>query len=367
MIFYSMRTLHVAFLMALYHNAFSALAQVPQIVEKASKAVVFIKGSNDTATIVGSGFLVSTDGKIATNLHVIRDMKTGGVQLQSGEIFDSFSILAFDERKDLAIVQIAGFDLPIVELGNSNEIKIGELVVAIGSPRGLKGTVTTGVVSSIREESGYKTIQTDAAVNPGNSGGPLLNSEGRVIGVITSKLRESEGLNFAMPVNYIRGLLAAVGKPMSLAELNPALKTTSVAFKVAPVIVFPTNWKSMLSGNRFKLRKDNEIVYVEWVLTEQQRGSGRFTSMELHKDAQGYSGKEHVVIPQSYIDHDFKHWNEKQVVKHCSFDYKVLISTLSDTRIEGHIWIPPDDSKLNPKKCLFDKELVEREFVWIPE
>ena len=165
----------------------------PPIVAKVSPAVVFIKGESSSGTISGSGLIVSRDGKIATNLHVIRDLKNGGVQLAGGEIFDIFSILAFDDRKDLAIIKIAGFDLPIIELGNSNEVRSGERVVAIGSPRGLQGTVTTGVVSAVRDDpagTGSKVIQTDASVNPGNSGGPLLNDRAQAIGVVTWKLRD---------------------------------------------------------------------------------------------------------------------------------------------------------------------------------
>ena len=156
-------------------NAQSSLDS-PSIVAKVSSALVLIKGETSTGPILGSGLIVSHDGKIATNLHVIRDLKNAGVQLASGEIFDAVSVLAFDDRKDLAILKISGFDLPTVELGNSNEVRSGERVVVIGSPRGLQGTVTTGVVSAIRDDpsgSGIKMIQTDASVNPGNSGGQL--------------------------------------------------------------------------------------------------------------------------------------------------------------------------------------------------
>ena len=149
------------------------------IVAVASKSVVLLKGVTDSGTVLGSGFVLSPDGKIATNLHVIREMKSGGVQLVSGEVYDNLLVLAFDDRKDLAIVKVAGFDLPAIELGNSNEVQAGESVIAIGNPNGLQGTVTAGVVSAIRDDpfsGGYKVIQTDAASNPGNSGGPLLNS-----------------------------------------------------------------------------------------------------------------------------------------------------------------------------------------------
>jgi S1-C subfamily serine protease len=88
------------------------------IVAVASKSVVLLKGVTDTGTVLGSGFVLSSDGKVATNLHVIREMKPGGVQLASGEVYDNLLVLAFDDRKDLAIVKIAGFDLPAIELGN---------------------------------------------------------------------------------------------------------------------------------------------------------------------------------------------------------------------------------------------------------
>lgn len=144
-----------------------------EVIEKASKALVFVKGASEAGQQLGSGFLLSPDGKIATNLHVIRGMTSGGVQLASGEIYDKFLVLAFDERKDLAIIQVAGFDLPTIELGNSNGVRAGEPVVAMGSPLGLKGSVTAGVVSAVRNDfsGGFKIIQTDAAVNPDNSGG----------------------------------------------------------------------------------------------------------------------------------------------------------------------------------------------------
>src|SRR5580704_11455373 len=107
--------------------SFALLASVGfgQTVEKAQRSVVTFRGVTNAGTVLGSGFLLSADGKIATNLHVIRDMKSGAVQLASGEVFDSFTVLAFDDRKDLAIVKIPGFDLPAIDLGNSNEVLAG--------------------------------------------------------------------------------------------------------------------------------------------------------------------------------------------------------------------------------------------------
>jgi S1-C subfamily serine protease len=341
----------------------------PEVIERASKAVVLFKGTSEAGTILGSGFIISPDGKIATNLHVIRNMKAGAIQLPSGETYDSFSVVAFDDRKDMAIVQVAGFDLPTVALGNSNEIRVGEPVVAIGSPQGLQGTVTAGVVSSVRDDpaaGGFKVIQTDAAANPGNSGGPLITAKGEVIGMVTSKLRASEGLNFAVPINYIRGLLSGLGKPITLEALRAALESaTSDVFKEGSAL--PANWKSIVSGNRFKIRQQGDLVYIERVLPEEAVRVGAFSGWELRKGKNGYSGTERVVIPCSYNATDWNTLGPKQIVNRSTFEYQVEVSLVSATRIEGRLLAPPSDAHLNCKKRTFDKSDSWQNFTWIPE
>jgi S1-C subfamily serine protease len=218
-----------------------AFGQVPlttaQIAKKVSPSVVIIQGKADSGDMLGSGFIISKDGKIVTNLHVIRDMKTASVHLPSRPLgkgwsvepdpFDSVSVLATDERRDLAIIKIAGSDLPVLELGNSDALTVGEPLVIVGSPQGLEGTVTAGILSSVRDASeGFTVLQTDAAVNPGNSGGPLLNNKGQAVGVVSFKLRSTEGLNFAIPINYVRRLLTNLHEPMSLAQMRQHLNPT---------------------------------------------------------------------------------------------------------------------------------------------
>ena len=112
-----------------------------QIAKRASPSVVVIQGKTDSGDVLGSGFIVSKDGKIVTNLHVIREMKTASVELANGDSFDSVSVLATDEPRDLAVVKIAGFNLSVLDLGNSDALNVGEPVVIVGSPRGLEGTV----------------------------------------------------------------------------------------------------------------------------------------------------------------------------------------------------------------------------------
>ena len=176
--------------------------------------------------------------------------------------------------------------------------------MAIGSPGGLQGTVTAGIVSSVRDDpfsGGYKVIETDVASNPGNSGGPLINAKGQVIGIIASKLSRSQGLNFAIPINYLRGLLASNTKSMSLTELQSTLSVTPMdAFKSTGA--FPIHWKSMASGNTYQIRKEGDVLYVERLLSDEQKRAGLFVSMELHKVQAAYKGIEHVVQVGSYLD-----------------------------------------------------------------
>jgi serine protease Do len=158
---------------------------------------------------VGSGFIVDKSGYILTNHHVIDDASKITVRLQSGEEFLA-KIVGIDEETDLAVLKIdTGRELPFIKLANSDEARIGDWVLAIGSPFGLAQTVTAGIVSQVKRETPQaslfqKFIQTDAAINRGNSGGPLVNMDGEVIGVnsqIATSTGDYNGIGFALPSN----------------------------------------------------------------------------------------------------------------------------------------------------------------------
>jgi S1-C subfamily serine protease len=265
-----------------------ALGQVSlttaQIAKKVAPSVVVIQGKTDSGDVLGSGFIVSKDGKIVTNLHVIRDLKAGSVQLANGEIFDSISVLATDERRDLAIIHVAGFDLVALDLGNSKSVTVGEPVVIVGSPRGLGGTVTAGILSSVRDGgNGFKVLQTDAAVNPGNSGGPLVNGKGQVIGVVSFKLRSSEGLNFAVPINYVAGLLSEPHDPMSLEQMRKSLspKATNGQSGASPSLSETLDWlkeKIPLAANHYVAVIDPQTDGPLGILAEAQVGKWKDVS-----------------------------------------------------------------------------------------
>jgi serine protease Do len=169
----------------------------------------------------GSGFIVSPDGIILTNAHVVRDANEVTVKLQDRREFRA-KVLGSDPKTDVAVLKIDGRNLPVVTLGNTRNLQVGEWVLAIGSPYGLESTVTAGVVSakgrSLPGDGGVPFIQTDVAVNPGNSGGPLFNTRGEVVGInsqIYSQTGGYQGVSFAIPIDVaarIKDQIVATGK-----------------------------------------------------------------------------------------------------------------------------------------------------------
>ena len=169
----------------------------------------------------GSGFIVNSDGVILTNAHVVRDAKEVVVKLTDRREFTA-KVLGADPKTDIAVLKIDAKNLPTVTLGKTADLKVGEWVLAIGSPFGFENTVTAGVVSakgrSLPDDSAVPFIQTDVAVNPGNSGGPLFNTRGEVIGInsqIYSRTGGYQGLSFAIPIDLalnIKDQIVAHGK-----------------------------------------------------------------------------------------------------------------------------------------------------------
>lgn len=155
----------------------------------------------------GSGFIISSDGQILTNAHVVNGADKVSVVLKDGRTLEG-KVLGEDPVTDVAVVKIEATDLPVVTLGDSEQLQPGEWAIAIGNPLGLDNTVTAGIISATGRSSkevgvpdkrvGF--IQTDAAINPGNSGGPLLNSGGEVIGMNTAIISGAQGLGFAIPI-----------------------------------------------------------------------------------------------------------------------------------------------------------------------
>jgi S1-C subfamily serine protease len=206
-----------------YSNAvISATGKVsPSVVQIISKQTESKKQNNSPQGGTGSGFLISAEGFVVTNSHVVNNAKEIAVNLPDGTSCVA-EVKGDDPSTDIAVIRIYGNNFPYTHFGESKKLNVGQLVIAIGNPFGFQYTVTAGVVSalgrSMRSYSGRlidNIIQTDAALNPGNSGGPLINSHGEVIGINTAIIMGAQGLCFAVgssTAEYVVGKLITEGR-----------------------------------------------------------------------------------------------------------------------------------------------------------
>ncbi|HEY1042605.1 MAG TPA: DegQ family serine endoprotease [Telluria sp.] len=196
------------------------------------------RGGRDIIRGMGSGFIINADGVILTNAHVVRDASEVTVKLKDRREFRA-KVLGSDPKTDVAVLKIDAKNLPVVPIGRTSDLKVGEWVLAIGSPFGLESSVTAGVVSakgrSQVDDSNVPFIQTDVAVNPGNSGGPLFNTRGEVVGInsqIYSQTGGYQGLSFAIPIDVafrIKDQIVSTGK-VQHAKLGVTIQEVNQAF-----------------------------------------------------------------------------------------------------------------------------------------
>lgn len=226
---------------------------IASIVSKVSPSVVSVVTQSQSASYqgtvqqdgAGSGIIISKDGYILTNKHVVNGADTVDVVLSDGTSYDNVKVIGVDPLNDIAFMKIPNVDnLPVAELGNSSSIRVGQQVVAIGNSLGqYQNTVTSGIISgtgrpiSAQDGNGVENLtdllQTDAAINPGNSGGPLLNLQGQVIGINTAIVKDAQGIGFAIPINATKGLLKGVLAGGSVERAYIGINYTSITAEVA--------------------------------------------------------------------------------------------------------------------------------------
>lgn len=184
-------------------SVYSGASNWVYIIEQAKPSVVVILDGVDERTILGSGFFINPEGFIVTNFHVIEKSQRVFVKIYDEQIHP-VEVLHMNADLDIAILYVSLINLPTLRLGNSNNIKDGEDIIAIGAPMGLDYSVTSGIIgnpSRIINEKSY--IQISVPIFPGNSGGPLINDNGEVIGVNTFMLEDTQGIGFAIPINEV--------------------------------------------------------------------------------------------------------------------------------------------------------------------
>ena len=216
-----MQVLVVAALVLGGGPALAAPSSSSKIAERATPAVVMIR----TPRGLGSGFVIGKDGTIVTNLHVIAGAQEATVVLADGQELSEVEVLAVDEAQDLALIRVPARPKARLKLGRSSKVKPGDPIVAIGHPLGLGNTVSDGLVSAIREVSDELTVlQITAPISPGSSGGPLLDTRGRAVGVATLVVTTGQNLNFAIPIQAVEPLLeSAAGVPLADFHASRAL------------------------------------------------------------------------------------------------------------------------------------------------
>jgi len=188
-----------------------SFADAERIFKKNSKAVVVIETYDKYGKIIsqGSGFIVREDGAVVTNYHVISNATD--IKVKTGnKVLKVYGLIYIDKENDIVILKAEGQKLQTVKIGDIRKLSIGEKVYVISSPQGLENTISEGILSGIREIAPDKKIlQITAPISPGSSGGPVFNKNGEVIGIATALLKESQNINFAMPVNLIKDKISA--------------------------------------------------------------------------------------------------------------------------------------------------------------
>ncbi len=207
-----------------------------EVAEEVKPATVLIYSKNSKGYSYGTGFFIREDGYIATNYHVVGGFDEITVTLLDSSVYTA-TVVGYSESDDLAVLKIRGSNYPTVRLGNSDAVRVGETAIAIGHPSGANAawTTTQGIISALNrqvevagEGSGAKRmtmLQTDAPVNPGNSGGPLCNDRGEVIGIVTRKASDYEGMGMAIPINGAMEILNAIIKDGNADGVNSSVST----------------------------------------------------------------------------------------------------------------------------------------------
>lgn len=202
----------------------------------------------------GTGFVITSDGLILTNKHVIADAKELTVVTRDGKSYKA-SVKSTDPFTDLAIISIDAKDLPVVELGDSDKLEVGQHVVAIGNALGeFQNTVTTGVISAkgrtlVAEGQRLDNmLQTDAAINPGNSGGPLVNLKGQVVGINTAMAGGAENIGFAIPINIAKYAIESVKKSGKIVRPYIGIRYIPITKEIAVVNNLPVDYGILIRG-----------------------------------------------------------------------------------------------------------------------
>ena len=280
----------------------SQVDQVPEVTSRALPAVVLVVALDKSGQELGqgSGFLVTHDGRVVTNYHVVEKASSAIIKFLNGAFYQIEGVLALDPDNDIAVLKASGKDFPALPLGSYATLRVGEQVIAIGSPLALEGTVSNGIVSAVREirNGKVRVIQTTAPISPGSSGGALLNLKGEVVGVTAYHLLPGENINFAIAADYIKPLLASSGvepfhPKQEAADENPEPQNKQA--EEPPEI--PKDWVGVQDERPATVRLDGDYLYLKGTIT----GDGSYVqdmgfTCDTKRQGQSWAGKCHFTL-----------------------------------------------------------------------
>jgi S1-C subfamily serine protease len=333
-----------------------------------SKATVEIHARRfNGSEFSGTGFVVDSSGIIVTNMHVVDDSSFVEVRLPTDEVYPALGIVAVDRRRDIAVMKIGVIKLPTVEIGESSAVRAGEPVIVVGNALGmLENSVTAGVISGIRDAGGYKLIQMDAAISLGNSGGPVANDRGQVIGIATLKLELGESLNFAVPIDYVKGLLqlpvtAGLGLLKRAEGSEPSVNAgnSRVGESGIKSAAFPMMWRSLTTGHIKKVYFTAEGMRAESQIHPALLAAGAYSIIVVRQTDDGWNG-----VHQERINCRPMPLTHRRLCPVITMPAR--LTSIGPERIEGFGEEPLNDAPFDCRKCDFARPPTESPFVWVP-
>lgn len=328
--------------------AYQSRRSVSELVKSSVGFVVRIAASdeNSKSIVDGSGLVVFSDGKIVINHHPIGTAHSATGKLEDGDSFSTEGVLADDPEHDVALIKIAAENLPFLTLAALDCLSVGDRVLLLRSQLGLGKSAADGSISG----SSMGSHGITAAASRGKSGGPLLTLDGRLAGILTSKVAKHESLNRAVPSEPITPLLAK-------SILYPFGGRSQLDSSSSPRVPADSVWTSTTDGRDYKVRFVGEYMYAEWVnLPRTLKRSSAFSRSELKKSGDKWIGR-----TTTYMPFEYQHDVTKTIW--CRVKGDIEIDKVSASRIQGRSQLP---TSFNQKKCQ-PENLEWKPFTWIPK
>lgn len=256
----------ILLMLAILYAAATDAASPQEIAKRTFRSTVLLvmNDKNGQPLSLGSGFFIG-DGKIATNYHVIAGAASGYAKVVGKKgTFGIQGVIAADPKADLAIIKIKARNIAYLTLRSTDDVSVGDPVYVVGNPQGLEGTFSTGIVSAIRSIGHYKLLQITAPISPGSSGGPVLDTSGRVIGVAAATYKGGQNLNFAIPSDYLKKLASKTGPVTPLTKHHAKNYRHSITSRfggrgTVGVVGEKFLWQSQLDDGRYSFTLRNKL------------------------------------------------------------------------------------------------------------